>query len=343
METAFIRIRPYESRDFDRLCEIHDPARKNELALAGFSDAFLPLSIAAEQEDLFDYQLYVAEYDGSVSGFVAFTEDKLAWLYVDVALTRCGIGSSLLQFALSHMKQDMFIEVLAGNAPAIALYRRFGFSIDKTILGVLGRNESFPAMGHVMKQTGPLHSIYAETEHLILRSLTWTDYEIFVEGFLRCRPEQNRFDDVPGDVSYMTPDWYRALLSRRDDEAASDRSYVLHIFSKADGSSVGYCDVTPHLREEFQYGRIGYTLHNYHWGKGYGTECTQALAAIGFDQLHLHRLEAHVNLDNPASARVLEKAGFKLECIREGFIYEDGSWRDQKIYVRLNPNWTPQS
>ena len=39
-----IQIRPYQETDFERLAQIHDCARKNELALADLSAAFIPLS-----------------------------------------------------------------------------------------------------------------------------------------------------------------------------------------------------------------------------------------------------------------------------------------------------------
>ncbi|MCC8063856.1 MAG: GNAT family N-acetyltransferase [Clostridiales bacterium] len=151
-ETNSILIRPYEQRDFERLCQIHDPAREKELALAKLPDAFVPLNIAAEREGLFDYQLYVAEYRDTVAGFVAFTEDELAWLYVDVAFSHRGIGSSLVRFALTRMTSDVSIEVLSGNLPAIALYAGFGFTICQTLTGVMPGNEAFPVTVHVMKR-----------------------------------------------------------------------------------------------------------------------------------------------------------------------------------------------
>ena len=113
-----------------------------------------------------------------------------------------------------------------------------------------------------------------------------------------------------------------------------DYSYLFHIFCKEDGKSLGYCDITPHRRENFQYARIGYTIFNNFWGKGYATECVECLVKLGFGQLKLHRLEAHVNLDNPASKKVLKKVGFTYECIRKGFILEDGIWTDNEIYYR---------
>lgn len=83
-----LSIRKYEEKDFERLCQVHDPARKSELEYAGLPAAFLPLSIAAEREGLFEYQVYVAEDKGLVVGFIAFSDTELAWLYVDRSCAR---------------------------------------------------------------------------------------------------------------------------------------------------------------------------------------------------------------------------------------------------------------
>lgn len=146
-----IRIRAYQEADYKRLQAIHDPARKNELALAGLSDAFLPLSIAAKREGLFEYEVYVAEYRGIPVGFVAFTEDEIAWLYVDVDYSRKGIGKALVEFALQKADGEVSLEVLKGNTPAIALYTACGFEITDTLSGVMPGNEEFPVTVHVMK------------------------------------------------------------------------------------------------------------------------------------------------------------------------------------------------
>ena len=116
-----IIIRPYRDADWPRLCAIHDAARQTELALAGLPDAFLPLEIAAQREGLFSYTLRVAELDGQAAGFAAFTNDELAWLYVDPALARRGVGRALVEHALTEMGRLVSIEVLSGNAPALAL------------------------------------------------------------------------------------------------------------------------------------------------------------------------------------------------------------------------------
>lgn len=55
---------------------------------------------------------------------------------------------------------------------------------------------------------------------------------------------------------------------------------------------------------------LGYWLGREWWGKGYATEAATALTGHALSALGLDRIEALVFPDNPASVRVLEKAGF---------------------------------
>jgi hypothetical protein len=70
-------VRRYSPSDWDRLCEIHDEARKQELQASGLQDAFIPLAEAAGNEGLFDGEVLVAEQDGTVCGFVAYNAGEL--------------------------------------------------------------------------------------------------------------------------------------------------------------------------------------------------------------------------------------------------------------------------
>lgn len=147
-----INIRPFIQKDFQRLCQIHDPARQEELDLANLSEAFIPLSIAADREGLFDYQILVAEMEGLVVGFVAFTDDELAWLYVDREYSRHGIGTALVNVVLEKIYEPISIEVLNGNTPALNFYQKFGFEIVKTESGQMPGNEGFSVTVHILKK-----------------------------------------------------------------------------------------------------------------------------------------------------------------------------------------------
>jgi RimJ/RimL family protein N-acetyltransferase len=58
-------------------------------------------------------------------------------------------------------------------------------------------------------------------------------------------------------------------------------------------------------------GELGYWLAPDAWGRGYATEAGRAVVALARHTLRLDRLEAAHFADNPASARVLAKLGFR--------------------------------
>ena len=147
-----ITIRPYESTDWPRLCEIHDAARFDELRATIGTDAFLTLEQTAENEGLFDYKLFVAELDNVVQGFVAYSDEELAWLYVEPACYKKGVGRALVQHAVADGSPTMKIELLEGNTPALQLYLSEGFKIIKRFEGKLAGNEDFAAVGLILQR-----------------------------------------------------------------------------------------------------------------------------------------------------------------------------------------------
>ena len=148
-----LAIRPYRPEDFPGIERVHDRARCVELRYAGLEDAFLPLRIAAEREDLFAYPgLFVAELGGEIAGFAACTQEELAWLYVDPAHARKGVGRALAEHALQRFPGIRRVEVLAGNAPAQALYARLGFVTAATERGRMPGNEAFSVQVDCMER-----------------------------------------------------------------------------------------------------------------------------------------------------------------------------------------------
>ena len=148
-----MNIRPYSPADWARLCVIHDAARLHELAAAGLVDAFLSLEQTADNEGLFAGQVLVAESQGQVHGFVAFTQHELTWLYVDPGMARQGIGRQLLRRAIESCAGNLSTEVLVGNEPALALYRSEGFAVLRRSDGRLAGNEAHAASGYLLQRT----------------------------------------------------------------------------------------------------------------------------------------------------------------------------------------------
>lgn len=82
---------------------------------------------------------------------------------------------------------------------------------------------------------------------------------------------------------------------------------------------------------------IGYWLGEPFWGRGLATAAVRALSDYAFRTFPLERLQAFVFEWNPASARVLEKAGYTFEGRLRRSIVKDGRIGDSLVYARLRP------
>jgi ribosomal protein S18 acetylase RimI-like enzyme len=147
-----ISIRAYEDADWEAIAAIHDAARLLELRMTVGEEAFLSLADTAENEGLFSGEVWVATRADQVVGFVALRDDEITWLYVDPAQHRQGIGRALFAHAVSRCGPGVCVEALAGNEPALALYRAAGFDVTETSTGRLAGNERFAATGHLFRR-----------------------------------------------------------------------------------------------------------------------------------------------------------------------------------------------
>jgi [ribosomal protein S5]-alanine N-acetyltransferase len=85
---------------------------------------------------------------------------------------------------------------------------------------------------------------------------------------------------------------------------------------------------------------IGYWIGEPFWGKGITTKAVRLITDYGFSKLGLVRIYSGVFDYNKASQRVLEKAGFKLECIFEKSIFKNNQIYDEYRYGLINKNAT---
>ncbi len=138
-------------KDWQRCCEIHDKARIDELTGSVDLGAFLNLEQTAKNEGFFGEGHFVALIDDLVVGFVSFEKDEITWLYVDPAYYRKGVGRSLLRFAIEKFENEVVVEVLSGNQPAIQLYLNEGFQVIERRKGKLEGNETYDAEGLILK------------------------------------------------------------------------------------------------------------------------------------------------------------------------------------------------
>lgn len=80
-------------------------------------------------------------------------------------------------------------------------------------------------------------------------------------------------------------------------------------------------------------GHFGYWLGEEYWGRGIMTAGVRAASECAMSHFGLVRLEAPVFVWNPASMRVLEKAGFEREGILRKSVFKDDQLIDQVLYA----------
>jgi RimJ/RimL family protein N-acetyltransferase len=101
------------------------------------------------------------------------------------------------------------------------------------------------------------------------------------------------------------------------------------------GSPIGFLGMG---KVEFGW-QLGYVLIPSERGKGYGTEAVQLAVDYLFLAKDTVRVQAGTFVDNAASHRVLEKAGFQREGrIRKG-LFAWGRWVDLYLYSILRDDW----
>lgn len=168
------------------------------------------------------------------------------------------------------------------------------------------------------------------TRRLVLRRPRETDaHDVFtsyaqdplVVRFLLWRPHSS-VDTVREFLAACIAGW----------EAGGPLTYA--ITEAPEGSVIGMIDARP--KESVV--DIGYVLARSHWGRGYMPEAIAALAA----QVHalgFARVQAHCDVENIASQRALEKAGFRREARIERHLVLPNfppEPRDSFLYARFS-------
>jgi len=85
---------------------------------------------------------------------------------------------------------------------------------------------------------------------------------------------------------------------------------------------------------------LGYWLAEPFWNKGIMTGAVKKLSDYAFDKFLLYRIFAEPYVTNPASARVLEKAGYNREGILRSSVFKDGRVLDQWLYAKIREEIT---
>ena len=138
---------------------------------------------------------------------------------------------------------------------------------------------------------------------------------------------------------HFTLEGQRREIAACADDALADRRYAFGIFRAADDALVGRITLSNVARGAWQNATVGYYVDRRWQGRGYATQAVRLVLAFAFREAGLHRVQAGVVPHNPASARVLEKAGFRREGHAPRYLEIDGAWRDHDLFAITVEEW----
>ncbi len=109
---------------------------------------------------------------------------------------------------------------------------------------------------------------------------------------------------------------------------------------RADGTLVGSI-VLRDVDREHRQAELSFWVGVPFWGRGYAHEAVEAVVDLAFGTLDLNRLYAHHMVRNPASGRVLEKAGFRREGLLRQRVRKWGVYEDVVLLALLRADQRP--
>ena len=179
----------------------------------------------------------------------------------------------------------------------------------------------------------------ARTERLLLRPITPADFRRLFE--IRA---------IPSVTHWLTgrPATYEEYVERYGTPARLASTLAMEL-DDGSGTLIGdlflavetpYAQVEVREQAENTQGIVGWLLDPAYAGRGYATEAAAEMLRICFEEMGLHRVVAGAFAENPASLRVMEKIGLRIEgrAVRASLHRELG-WQDTVEAAILAEEW----
>jgi RimJ/RimL family protein N-acetyltransferase len=168
-----------------------------------------------------------------------------------------------------------------------------------------------------------------ETERLLLRYPTLDDVDAFFDIHSDTETLKYWFEPAWTDRAQS-----ERRITRQLEALAKEEMAPFVVTLKSSGAVIGGTAL-HHIVPSCRRAEIGYIIGRSQWGKGYGAEAVRAVLCHGFGEMKLNRIEADIDPNNAASAKLLMKLGFQLEgTLRERWIV-DGVVSDTGLYGLL--------
>jgi ribosomal-protein-alanine N-acetyltransferase len=162
----------------------------------------------------------------------------------------------------------------------------------------------------------------------------------------RCTNRKWRLDDAPSlakhannpNVSLALRDFFPHPYTIADAEEYLNRVVLerptISFCIEIENSAVGGIGIRIGQDVHKYSAELGYWLGEEFWGHGVMSEAVNAFADHCFRNFPFHRIFAETFSNNPASARILEKAGFVFEGRLKSNVVKNGQGLDSLVYAQ---------
>lgn len=172
-----------------------------------------------------------------------------------------------------------------------------------------------------------------ETERLLLRDFVAADWDAFQA--MLTDDETTRYMHFARWTDDQRREWFDWCLTNKEEPTPDVYNWA--IVRKATGRTIGWLGIGSASHPIVEGERdFGYLLARAEWGQGYMTEALRALLDYEFAVLGTPLLSATCEVVNPASARVMEKAGMHFVKTVHDADFE-GNWAERHHYAMHNP------
>lgn len=225
-----------------------------------------------------------------------------------------------------HLKRDMFAIFFPGDAHRPGIGQGQG---RKAVIKI--KAQAGPAApGHPMRHLG---SRTLREGRITLRPFRLDDAQAMFDNWCADHRVSDRliWDRHP-DVAFT-----RSLLKIWVAGYENPWQYKWGI--EVDGQLVGDLSVVA-LNNHKQYCELGYCLAYDLWNQGIMTQALKMALRYLFLEVGFERIALKHLLDNPASGRVMQKAGLQLEgVLRRSERHKHGRLEDVALYAALRADW----
>lgn len=172
-----------------------------------------------------------------------------------------------------------------------------------------------------------------QTERLILRRIVKNDAEKMFANWTS-RPIVSRYTRWNAHKTLADTKEYVNYKTDRYDNVAYCYDWIVTL--KSTGEPIGEIEAIEILLMDNAV-EVGYCYGDDFWGKGYATEALKAFISFMFDNVGVDKIFADHISTNPASGKVMQKAGMQFDAILKGYLIDKNTGkREDKVCYSID-------